>query len=132
MPTRFTVRASRLPVRTASAQPEAGAAPAEATPSNAAPTNAGPARSPKTAPPKVEQLPPFRVLLHNADEPVMDDVVAAIIELTPLPFERAVEAMLEAHETGVSLLLVTHRERAELYQEQFQTKQLTVTIEPAV
>ena len=31
----------------------------------------------------------------------------------------------------VALLLVTHRERAELIQEQFQTRGLTVTIEPA-
>ena len=33
--------------------------------------------------------------------------------------------------TGVALLLTTHKERAELYQEQFQSKGLTVTIEPA-
>ena len=39
--------------------------------------------------------------------------------------------MKEAHETGIALLLVTHKERAELYQEQFQSKGLTVTIEPA-
>ena len=38
--------------------------------------------------------------------------------------------MLEAHETGVTLLVETHREHAELLQEQFQSKQLTVTIEP--
>jgi len=100
-------------------------------PVEAAGVAVAPTRQSQSAPPKVEQLPPFRVLLHNADEPVMDDVVAAIIELTPLRFERAVEAMLEAHETGVSLLLVTHRERAELYQEQFRTKKLTVSIEPA-
>ena len=37
----------------------------------------------------------------------------------------------ECHETGVALLLVTHKERAELYREQFQSKNLTVTIEPA-
>ena len=29
------------------------------------------------------------------------------------------------------MLLVTHKERAELYQEQFESKGLTVTIEPA-
>ena len=37
----------------------------------------------------------------------------------------------EAHETGVALLLVTHKERAELYQDQFESKGLTtVTIQP--
>ena len=38
---------------------------------------------------------------------------------------------VEANQSGLSLLLVTHKERAELYQEQFQSKGLTVTIEPA-
>ena len=37
----------------------------------------------------------------------------------------------EADQTGVALLLVTHKERAELYQEQFTSAVLTVTIEPA-
>jgi ATP-dependent Clp protease adapter protein ClpS len=37
----------------------------------------------------------------------------------------------EAHNTGVALLLVTHKERAELYVDQFKSKSLTVTIEPA-
>jgi ATP-dependent Clp protease adapter protein ClpS len=38
--------------------------------------------------------------------------------------------MMEAHTTGVSLVLVTHKERAELYEEQFRSVLLTVTIEP--
>jgi ATP-dependent Clp protease adaptor protein ClpS len=33
--------------------------------------------------------------------------------------------------SGVALVLVTHKERAELYVEQFASKRLTVTIEPA-
>ena len=37
---------------------------------------------------------------------------------------------IPAHKTGVSLILVTHREHAELLQEQFASKRLTVTIEP--
>jgi ATP-dependent Clp protease adapter protein ClpS len=57
-------------------------------------------------------------------------VIAAIIELTPLKKEDALLRTLEAHETGCALLLVTHRERAELYAEQFQSKSLTVSIEP--
>jgi ATP-dependent Clp protease adapter protein ClpS len=38
--------------------------------------------------------------------------------------------MLEAHQRGISLLLTTHREHAELLHEQFHSKHLTVTIEP--
>ncbi|CAN5593084.1 hypothetical protein BH10PLA1_BH10PLA1_22820 [soil metagenome] len=75
-------------------------------------------------------MPPWKVLLHNDDVNTPEDVVYAILDLTPIKEQEAVTKMLEAHQTGVSLLLVTHKERAELYQEQFTSKQLTVTIEP--
>jgi ATP-dependent Clp protease adapter protein ClpS len=48
----------------------------------------------------------------------------------PVKREDAMTRMLEAHKSGVALLLVTHKERAELYKDQFQTKGLTCTIEP--
>ena len=57
-------------------------------------------------------------------------VVVTIMELTPLQKEEAVLRTLEAHKTGVSLLLTTHQELAELYKDQFTSKGLTVTIEP--
>ncbi len=79
---------------------------------------------------KAQQLPPFRVLLHNDDVNSFDHVIASILKITPLPFEDAVDRTLEAHESGVSLLLVTHQERAELYVEQFASLHLTVTCEP--
>src|SRR4051794_24346043 len=85
--------------------------------------------APKGKPPK--PLPPWKVLLHNSDQPTIEFVVETIVELTPLNKQDAAIRTLEAHETGVALLLVTHKERAELYQEQFQSKGLTVTIEPA-
>jgi ATP-dependent Clp protease adaptor protein ClpS len=80
---------------------------------------------------KPQQLPPYRVLLHNDDVNEMDYVVQSIIELVHLNEHDAELRMLEAHETGVALLLVTHKERAELLMEQFASKRLTVTIEPA-
>lgn len=84
---------------------------------------------PSKAKPRPGLLPPFKVLLH--DDPVNDmlHVVESILELTPLTVEEAVERMLEAHHTGVALLLMTHQERAELYCEQFRTFKLTVTAE---
>ena len=78
----------------------------------------------------VRSLPPYKVLLHNDDVNDMLFVVEKVVELTPLTLEEAVERMLEAHQAGVALLLVTHRERAELYAEQFATYDLTATIEP--
>ena len=85
--------------------------------------------APKKGPPGM--LPPWKVLLHNDDKSEMGFVIATIVELTPLNEQAAKLRMLEAHETGVALLLTTHKERAELYKDQFESKGLTVTIEPA-
>lgn len=85
--------------------------------------------TPQNKPP--QPLPPWKVLLHNDDHNEFLFVIATIIELTPLNPDDAILRTTEAHKTGVALLLVTHKERAELYQEQFASKGLTVTIEPA-
>jgi len=85
----------------------------------------------RAAPPKLDRLPPFRVLLHNDDVNDMLYVVEALCDITPLMPQRAAAVMMEAHRTGLALVLTTHRERAELYVEQFKSKRLRVTIEPA-
>src|SRR3954452_3434476 len=85
--------------------------------------------APKKGPPGM--LPPWKGLLHNDDKNDVFYVVETIVELTPLNEQDAKLRMLEAHETGVALLLTTHKERPELYKDQFETKGLTVTIEPA-
>jgi ATP-dependent Clp protease adapter protein ClpS len=89
--------------------------------------------APKPAPTKKPPgfLPPWKVLLHNDDKNAIDFVIGTIVELTPLNEQEAKVRTTEADKTGVALLLVTHKERAELYQDQFQSKGLTVTIEPA-
>jgi ATP-dependent Clp protease adaptor protein ClpS len=79
---------------------------------------------------KTRTPPPYKVLLHNDDVNDMVYVVETICKLTPLTVEQAYEKMMEAHRKGLALLLVCHRERAELYQEQFQSCRLVVTIEP--
>jgi ATP-dependent Clp protease adaptor protein ClpS len=76
-------------------------------------------------------LPPWKVLLHNDDKNDVGFVILTIVELTPLNEMEAKVRTTEADKTGVALLLVTHKERAELYADQFQSKGLTVTIEPA-
>jgi ATP-dependent Clp protease adaptor protein ClpS len=75
-------------------------------------------------------LPMFKVILHNDDKNIMEDVANSIVLITPLNRQDALERTNEAHLTGCALLLVTHKERAELYVEQFQSCSLTVTIEP--
>lgn len=87
----------------------------------------------KTSPDEVKPrpLPMYRVILHNDDKNDFAHVLQSIVMLTPLGKEEAAQRTMEAHETGCALLLVTHKERAELYAEQFQSLSLTVTIEPA-
>lgn len=86
---------------------------------------------PKAPARKPRQLPPYKVLLHNDDVNTFEHVILAIMHVTAMQQEAAIEKTLEAHESGVALLLVTHQERAELYVDQFQSVKLTVTIEAA-
>ncbi len=86
---------------------------------------------PEVAPAPPRPLPGWAVLLHNDDVNEVMFVVRSIVEIARLPAANAVECTIEADESGVALVLVTHREKAELLQEQFQSRGLTVTIEPA-
>lgn len=81
--------------------------------------------------PRSRELPPYRVLLHNDDFNEMRYVVRTIMELTRLDSVRAMEIMKAAHAKGAALVLVTHKERAELFKDQFAGKRLKVSIEPA-
>jgi len=85
---------------------------------------------PQPATPKSKPLPRWKVVLHNDDVNEMEYVVRTIMSLTPIEEAAAVKKALEAHNAGLSLLLTTHQERAELFQQQFQSANLTVTIEP--
>lgn len=81
--------------------------------------------------PKVERLPPWKVILHNDDVNDAGFVLKKIQELTTLDEENAVKRVTEAHKKGMSLLLTTHQERAELYVDQFETFKIRVTAEKA-
>jgi ATP-dependent Clp protease adapter protein ClpS len=76
-------------------------------------------------------LPRYKVILQNNAATDMMFVVRTIMELTRLCRAEATHKMWEAHHSGRSLLLITYRERAELYVEQFASRGLNVTIEPA-
>lgn len=92
--------------------------------------HAKPHQAPRPKTPEPRPLPPWKVLLHNDDVNYAEDVVRHVYRLTPLNERAAVERVLEAHYSGVSLLVLTHKERAELYVEQFASCGLTVSIEP--
>ena len=76
-------------------------------------------------------VPRFKlVLLYNSECDLMH-VVRTVMELTRFCRAEATHKMWQAHHSGRSLLLTTYKERAELYVEQFASKGLTVSIEPA-
>jgi ATP-dependent Clp protease adaptor protein ClpS len=83
----------------------------------------------KPAPLKPRLLPPFRLVLHNDEVNDMEDIVDAIVELTPLSTQEAELKMIEAHRTGAAVLLATHKERGELYVDQFATMRINTSLE---
>ena len=60
----------------------------------------------------------------------MDVVALDIIKITPLDGAAAVRKTLEAHHTGTAVLLITHKERGELYVQQFASARITTSLEP--
>jgi len=84
----------------------------------------------RTTGPKPGKLPPWKVVLRNDHVNTMEAVVSTIRMLTPLSEQAAVRRMLEAHQRGRALLMTCHRERAELYRDQFKSKGLRVSIGP--
>jgi ATP-dependent Clp protease adapter protein ClpS len=90
-----------------------------------------PERSRRLDQPPRRDLPRYRVVLHR--DPLQDlmFVVRSVMELTRFPRAEATHKMWEAHHRGRSVLLTTYLERAELYVEQFASKGLTVSVEPA-
>jgi ATP-dependent Clp protease adapter protein ClpS len=81
--------------------------------------------------PQAPQLPRYKVILLQDAAADLMFIVRTVMELTRLCRAEATHKMWEAHHCGRSVLLRTYRERAELYVEQFASKGLAVTIEPA-
>jgi len=81
--------------------------------------------------PRNSQVPRYKLILHGGAVKDMMFIVRTIMELTRFCLAEATHKMWEAHHFGRSMLLVTHKERAELYAEQFAGRGLTVTIEAA-
>jgi ATP-dependent Clp protease adapter protein ClpS len=81
--------------------------------------------------PRCRDMPRYKVILLSDPVAELMFVVRSVMELTRFPRAEATHKMWEAHHSGRSVLLLTYRERAELYVEQFADRGLTVTIEPA-
>lgn len=97
-----------------------------------------PSRSPggaavmEKAPERVRKPSPrYKVLLHNDPVNTMEYVVKTLQQVVPsLSEQDAIAVMLEAHNTGVGLVIVCDLEPAEFYCETLKSKGLTSTIEP--
>ena len=74
--------------------------------------------------------PAYRVILLNSAAQELMYIVRTIMELTRLCRAEATHKMWEAHHSGRSQLLITHRERAELFVEQFAERGLKAMLEP--
>ena len=78
-----------------------------------------------------KRSPRYKVLLHNDPVNSMEYVVTTLRQVVPqLSEQDAMAVMLEAHNTGVGLVIVCDLEPAEFYCETLQAKGLTSTIEP--
>ena len=86
--------------------------------------------SPKTKP-TLRTLPPWKVILHNDDVNTAEFVTEKVQEIVHLPEHEAVTKVLKAHEEGRALLTSTHKEKAELFVEQFTSYKIEATMEKA-
>ena len=74
--------------------------------------------------------PRYKVLLHNDPVNTMEYVVMTLRQVVPkLSEQDAIAIMLEAHNTGIGLVIVCDLEPAEFYSETLKSKGLTSTIE---
>jgi len=72
------------------------------------------------------------VVLHNDEVNSMDHVVRSLLRSVPgLSTKKAVDIMLEAHNTGRAVVLVCPLELDELVRDRLESSGLTATIEQA-
>lgn len=76
-------------------------------------------------------LPPCKVILLQNPSLDLMFIIRTVMELTRLCRAEATHKMWEAYYSGRSQLLTTHRERAELFVEQFAERGLKTTAEPS-
>ena len=74
--------------------------------------------------------PKYKVLLHNDPVNSMEYVTVSLRQVVPqLSEQDAIAIMLEAHNTGVGLVIVCDLEPAEFYSESLKSKGISSSIE---
>ncbi len=75
--------------------------------------------------------PRYRVLLHNDPVNTREYVITTLRQVVPsLSEQDAIAVMLEAHNTGLGLVIVCDLEPAEFYCETLKAKGLSSSLEP--
>ena len=78
----------------------------------------------------LKNSPLYKVLLHNDPVNTMEYVVTTLRQVVPkLSEQDAIAVMLEAHNSGIGLVIVCDLEPAEFYSESLNSKGLSTTIE---
>ena len=74
--------------------------------------------------------PRYKVLLHNDPVNSMEYVTNSLREVVPqLSEQDAISIMLEAHNTGIGLVIICDLEPAEFYSESLKAKGISSSIE---
>tara|TARA_A100001388_G_scaffold276675_1_gene265041 strand:+ start:1249 stop:1566 length:318 start_codon:yes stop_codon:yes gene_type:complete len=74
--------------------------------------------------------PKYKVLLHNDPVNSMEYVTISLREVVPqLSEQDAISIMLEAHNTGIGLVIICDLEPAEFYSESLKSKGISSSIE---
>lgn len=75
-------------------------------------------------------LPLYQLILHRGTDADPMRILRTVIELTRFTLQEASRKIDEAQNQGRCRLLVTHKERAELFAELFTRRKLAVSVEP--
>ena len=70
---------------------------------------------------RTRRIPPYNVILLNDDHHSMEFVVEVLCKVLGCAIERAVQFMMEAHESGRAIIWTGTKEVAELKAEQIHT-----------
>lgn len=80
---------------------------------------------------KNQHHPKYNVILHNDDVNDMLYVMETLCTVLGIDEQTAYGFMMEAHNTGKSIVKTSELEHAEFYKQGLQDKSLTATIEEA-
>lgn len=79
---------------------------------------------------RTQPLRPWKIIVHDDDVNTYSHVIRAFVEIVRMDSESAYRHTVEVDTQGLSIVAITHKERAELVAEQLQARTLTVSIEP--